>query len=485
VKGSPAKVLADPPDVNGSKSENRSLPERLPVRRIGLEQEFFLVDRRGAPQDLADPFLRRCREAAQAAGLDPRCFKAECAKGLLEIATQPSHGVEELAKEYLNNLHLALGVASDLGLALYPLGTYPLPIRPALRDDPSYAIKASTIGYERFLGAGRCAGTHLHLELPASTVWPDVKVALDAPLAVQRELLGLYNLATALDPALVALTRACPFYEGRADGFATRTVHYRGILGFEGLYADLREVGALSPYASRVEDLVDQQRARYRAWFAAMDLAGVERRLFAQAGGNLHRASWNPVRLSHHGTVEIRSMDANYPEMVLAVCALIRGAAERVRREQLEMRPSRGVLTLEPDEELLLVPTFSYLNGELLGAAATRGVLDQRVAAYVESVVGFAVPYLQKPEFVEPLGSTGSYTTTEGEILASFPDRGASVTREQGLWLVRESCRRLEEQVSSLRRRYDETLPGDGRKERAANVVWIRNSPTFSAGAES
>jgi gamma-glutamyl:cysteine ligase YbdK (ATP-grasp superfamily) len=485
VKGSPAKVLADPPDVNGSKSENRSLPERLPVRRIGLEQEFFLVDRRGAPQDLADPFLRRCREAAQAAGLDPRCFKAECAKGLLEIATQPSHGVEELAKEYLNNLHLALGVASDLGLALYPLGTYPLPIRPALRDDPSYAIKASTIGYERFLGAGRCAGTHLHLELPASTVWPDVKVALDAPLAVQRELLGLYNLATALDPALVALTRACPFYDGRADGFATRTVHYRGILGFEGLYADLREVGALSPYASRVEDLVDQQRARYRAWFAAMDLAGVERRLFAQAGGNLHKASWNPVRLSHHGTVEIRSMDANYPEMVLAVCALIRGAAERVRREQLEVRPSRGVLTLEPDEELLLVPTFSYLNGELLGAAATRGVLDQRVAAYVESVVGFAVPYLQKPEFVEPLGSTGSYTTTEGEILASFPDRGASVTREQGLWLVRESCRRLEEQVSSLRRRYDETLPGDGRKERAANVVWIRNSPTFSAGAES
>lgn len=83
-------MLADPPDVNGSKSENRSLPERLPVRRIGLEQEFFLVDRRGAPQDLADPFLRRCREAAQAAGFDPRCFKAECAKGLLEIATQPS-----------------------------------------------------------------------------------------------------------------------------------------------------------------------------------------------------------------------------------------------------------------------------------------------------------------------------------------------------------------------------------------------------------
>jgi gamma-glutamyl:cysteine ligase YbdK (ATP-grasp superfamily) len=477
-------VLAEPPNVDGSKSENRSLPEGLPIRRIGLEQEFFLVDSSGVLRDLADPFLRRCWEAARAEGIDPRCFKAECAKGLIEIATRPSYGIEELAKDYLNNLHLALGVASELGLALYPLGTYPLPIRPALRDDPSYAIKARTIGYERFLGAGRCAGTHLHLELPAGTVWPDVKAALDAPLAAQRELLGLYNLATALDPALVALTRACPFYEGRADGFATRTVHYRGILGFDGLYADLREVGGLSAYASRVEDLVDQQRERYRAWFAAMDLAGVERRLFAQTGGNLHRASWNPVRLSHHGTIEIRSMDANFPEMVLAVCALIRGAAERVRRERLEVRPKRGMLTLEPDGKVLHVPMFSYLSGELLGASVTGGVQDQRVEAYVDSVVKFASPYLEKPELIEPLGSSGNYRTTEYKVLESFPDLGASLTRDQGLSLVRDVCRRLTEQVSSLRPIYYETPPDDEHDPEAARVIYIRDSPTvFAKGA--
>jgi hypothetical protein len=185
MKGNPAKLLADTPSVDGSKSENRSLPERLPVRRIGLEQEFFLVDRSGVLRDLADPYLRRCREAAQAAGFDPRCFKAECVKSLVEISTLPSSGIEEVAKEYLNNLHLALGVASELGLALYPLGTYPLPIRPALRDDPSYAIKATTIGYERFLGAGRCAGTHLHLELPAGTVFRYSRM-MASPFAFMR-----------------------------------------------------------------------------------------------------------------------------------------------------------------------------------------------------------------------------------------------------------------------------------------------------------
>jgi gamma-glutamyl:cysteine ligase YbdK (ATP-grasp superfamily) len=480
-------MLVEAPNIAGPSREDGPLPgllsrgdspdERnagLPVRRIGLEQEFFLVDRRGAPRELADVFLRGCRRAARAEGLDPHCFKAESVRGLVEIITPPSDGVEEMARHYLNNLGLALGVASELDLALYPLGTYPLPINPALRDDPEYAVKASTIGHSRFSHAGRCAGVHLHLELPAGTAWPDVKGALDAPVAAQRELLGLYNLATALDPALVALTRACPFYQGRWDGAAARTAHYRGILGFDGLYTNLREVGGLSTYAGSVEDLVDQQSARSRAWFKAMDLAGVERRLFAQAGGNLHRISWNPVRLSHHGTVEIRSMDANFPEMVLAVCTLISAAAERVRREGLEVRPRRGILAIEPDGDLLLVPIFSYLNGELLAAAVTSGVLDRRVEAYVDSVVRFASPYLQNPQLIASLGSSGSYRTTEGEILESFPTQGAFVTRYQGLSLVRESCHRLNEQVSSLRRSYDAAPPDDERVRSPRGVFDIR-----------
>jgi hypothetical protein len=197
-------MLADTPNIDGSTRGSRPRPEGLPVRRMGHEQEFFLVDRKGELSDLADLFLWKCREAARARGLDPRCFVAESVKSLVEITTPPSYGVGQMARHYLDNLGLALEVASDLGLALYPLGTYPLPISPAVRDDPGYKIKASTIGHERFSHAGRCAGVHLHLELPSGTVWPDVKATLSAPLAAQRELLGLYNLATALDPALVA-----------------------------------------------------------------------------------------------------------------------------------------------------------------------------------------------------------------------------------------------------------------------------------------
>jgi hypothetical protein len=145
------------------------------------------------------------------------------------------------------------------------------------------------------------------------------------------------------------------------------------------------------------------------------------------------------------------------------------------------VRPCRGVLTLEPAGDLLFVPMFTYLNGELLAAAVTGGVLDRRVEAYVDSVVRFASPYLQRPELIEPLVSSGSYRTTESEVLESFPSHTASLTRDQGLSLVREACRRLKEQVSSLCARYDATIPGDDHDPGVARVIDIRASRTLSA----
>ena len=62
-----------------------------------------------------------------------------------------------------------------------------------------------------------------------------------------------------------------------------------------------------------------------------------------------------------------------------------------------------------------------------------------------------------------------------------FPGPGAFVTRDQGLSLVRESCRRMDEQVSSLRQEYDETPLGDERKPGDARVLDFRNSPSISA----
>jgi hypothetical protein len=99
----------------------------------------------------------------------------------------------------------------------------------------------------------------------------------------------------------------------------------------------------------------------------------------------------------------------------------------------------------------------------------------------VDSLVRFASPYLEETELVEPLGSSGNYKNTECEILASFPHRGASLTRDQGLSLVREACGQMHEQVSSLRRRYDGPPPRDQQDPEGARVVYIRKPPLVLA----
>jgi gamma-glutamyl:cysteine ligase YbdK (ATP-grasp superfamily) len=421
-------------------------------RRIGLEQEFFLVDGAGALSDQADEFLAHCREAARAEGLAAERFVEEGFRSLVEINTPPVHTAADLSRSYLKILNFALRAGRDLGIRLYPLATYPLPVTPVLRNEPRYGLQARTIGHGRFLHAGRCAGVHLHLELPAGTVDPDMVLSSEASAAAREELLNLYNLGTALDPALIALSHASPFYEGRAQGLASRTAFYRGsaFFGWEGLYTDLPVVGDLRPYARGVEELAERQLADYRAWLEAMDKAGVGSDLFPEMGDNVLAALWNQVRPNQHGTVELRGIDSNYPEVVLAIAALVSGAASRVRKEGLAVEPDDRTNAFRVDGGTLFVPGFTYLSKDLFYAAVTRGVEDLSIATYLDSIMEFIGPDVQGQgsehlERLKPPG--GPYQTTEAGILESRSSSDAALTRDEGLRLVREACDRLEEQV--------------------------------------
>jgi hypothetical protein len=416
---------------------------------VGLEQESFLVEESGLPSERADEFLERYREASEAEGAGEVCVAPEFVKGLVEISTPPVHTLAQLEREYLGNLRLALRAARSLGIRLYPLGTYPLPMRPAMRDEPDYQVQVRTVGPERFVHAGRCAGTHLHLELAEGTIDAGAGIAASAPTSARAEALNLYNLATALDPAMISLTRSCPFYEGVATGVASRTVRYRGSreFGWDGVYTDLAPVGALLPYARDVDQLVQGQFDRYGAWLEAMDEAGVERRHFVEAGGDLLRAAWNPVRLNRQGTIELRGMDSNYPDVTLKAAALVVGAADRVRREGLTVVPDDGVRAFEVDGETLRVPGFGYLGGELLRAAVTGGPESEEASAYVDSVLSFAGGEGRLAALRSHRAREGRYPTTEARILEGYAPHDAHLPEETGLRLVLEACDRLEAQA--------------------------------------
>ncbi|CAN5651686.1 hypothetical protein BH18ACT11_BH18ACT11_23310 [soil metagenome] len=437
--------------------------DRLLDRRAGLEQEFFLVEESGRPSERADEFLRSCQAMTKEESGSAACFAPEFVLGLVEVNTPPVYTLSDLEREYARNLEVAVRAARSLGLRLYPLGTYPLPLDPAAREGLDYRVQVSTVGPERFVDAGRCAGTHLHLELQAGTVDAGVGISATASGAAREEVLNTYNLATALDPALVALTRSCPYFEGRATGLAVRTVHYRGdaFFGWQGVYTNLPEVGALMPYADDAEHLIKQQFDRYEAWLAAMDRAGVERRQFAEAGGDVLRPAWNPVRLNRQGTLELRGMDSNYPDVTLTACALALGAADRVRRDGLEVVPDERANYFEVTGDVLRVPDFGRLGGELLYAAVTGGVNHEAISAYLDSILDLAGEDERLAGLRDHRSTTGVYPTTEAGILEDYSGSG-SLSEDKGLRLVLEACDELEAQVFRLgRSQHQEEEPAD------------------------
>ena len=182
-----------------------------------------------------------------------------------------------------------------------------------------------------------------------------------------------------------------------------------------------------------------------------MDRAGVERRLFAEAGGDLLRPAWNPVRLNRQGTLELRGMDSNYPEVTLTAAAMILGAADRMRRDGLEVVPDDGVRTFEIEAGVLRVPGFGRLGGELLQAAVTGGVNDESVATYLDSILEFAGVEDERLATLNRLRrTTGVYPTTEAGILEDYGSEIGQLSEGEGLCLVLKACEELETQVSGL-----------------------------------
>ena len=422
--------------------------------RLGLEQEFFIVDPEGFLSHRGDEFLAGCWDIAKQSDRSADCFAPEFVKSIVEINSVPVNNFKELTAEYLDLLQILLGVAKKLDLRVYPLSTYPLHTTPIIRNKPNYHLQVRTVGSGRFDNAAKCTGTHIHLDLPDDVVDRQIGVAYNSSPEARERVLSIYNLATAFDAAIISLSRACPFYEGEVAGKAMRTIHYRGSKRFawQGVYTNLQSVGGLMPYAETTQDMIRQLFDRYYNWLQAMDLAGVERQLFLDSGGELLTAGWNPIRLNSIGTVELRGSDSNYPQVTLALVALISEAANRVRQENITVRPKPGCKIFKLQGQELNVPEFDYLNNELLYAAVTEGIKNTAVKEYLDSILEFSCQndsevgnYLS--QFQTKLGE---YTTTEAQLLAKFPTTTGTISQSEGLALVRYCCDRLEEEVNYL-----------------------------------
>lgn len=416
------------------------------TRRIGLEQEIFVVEPNGEPSQRAEALVRACQARAGAAGLSPDNFTIEWVKNIIELNSPVADSPDGLADAYRRMLGVTWAAARELGVRLYPYAVYPIHLIPVIRDEMKFHVQVRTVGHERFVNAGRCAGVHLHLETPPRTIDARVGVGYEATAAARRELVNVYNFATALDPVMIALSRSCPFYEGQSTGLAYHTARYRGSVdyGWEGVYTHHPEVGALRPYAESPEHLAELQFERHHAWLSALDEADVERKLFFEAGGDLLASSWNPIRLNRHGTVELRNIDSNLPGIVLGLVRLVHRLHQRLLHEDLEVVPTRGAQTVTIENGRLCVPDFDHLHHHLLFAAVSEGLGDPAVFNYVDSVLDLARSDTDVGNLGPWMPSLADFRPTETRLLERYLPGSETLSREAGLQLVREACDEFE-----------------------------------------
>ena len=141
---------------------------------------------------------------------------------------------------------------------------------------------------------------------------------------------------------------------------------------------------------------------------------------------------------------------------------MILGAADRIRRDGLEVVPDEGVRSFEVTGDVLRVPGFGRLGGELLYAAVTSGAQDEAVAAYLDSILDLAGEDERLANLRCHRRTTGLYPTTEASILEDYDPKGDPLSEDEGLRLVLEACDELESEVLRLiRSQHQEEEPAD------------------------
>lgn len=314
-----------------------------PLMRIGIEIEYWLIDRDG---DLvpANEVIAACE------GVDP-----EMTDPLLEVKTPPCDSVEELTAVLTDRLGRAHDVAQSHDERLVPLGTplsdERLPQRSSTRLDVQRAVLGDDLDH-----AGHCAGTHIHFE--------------QASVADQLRVL------TALDPT-VALVNTAPYYRNRRIAACARPYVYRRLC-----YRSFPAHGRLWSYPESVAEWRERVETRFDTFVEAARDAGADRDAVESAFTPAD-ALWAPVCLRDDlGTVEWRAADAAPPLDLCRLAADVTGLLETAVEDGTRLEEGTHA-----DDGGLSLPPFGTLRGHV-DAAITRGLTAPRVGRYL-SGLGF------------------------------------------------------------------------------------------------
>ena len=359
---------------------------------IGLEVEFFILDKKGKIVDKADLILKRLNKKNHVLGSE---IVKEVGKSMIEVGSYPYESSIDTMQSLIKNIKTLIYTADGEGLRLCPLGAYPGKFNPKIRTDVRYKTKEKLIGKKRFTQAGTVCGFHLHSELPWG-VFDKKKLKLKKLINSKNKesLVNAYNFLIAADPAISTFMQSSPFYQGKKMGKDSRMLIYRGSQELDypdALYYNLPQFGGLPSYkhtGTNIITLIDQ---KYKEWFKLLKEAGITKTNLPKYKSILD-VGWPPVKINSHGTLEQRGMDMNHILIILSVSVLLRRILSAIQDQHYKVETS-DIAIKEPfklENKIIYIPPDIYVKNELQKASAYKGLENENLWYYCKRLLWLA-----------------------------------------------------------------------------------------------
>jgi len=356
----------------------------------GLEIEVQTLSMDGYVINESDKVISECRKTRK----DMKITK-ECSKSMVELGVFPSVRVKSTAMDLLENLQDMLDVAEKMDIVIYPLSVYPGQFQPIMRKKKWYEIQRKLLwGNYGMQLAGKTSAFHFHYTLPKGVF--DKKKKFLKPLVnskTKKTLIDSYNLAIAMDPALVTLFESSPMLNGKYLAKDSRVLIQRTGKAFpyKGIYSRQPKLAGLPIYKATLADLVYTIRKRHEELRIIFENNGLDPNLVSSYGKILE-FSWHAVRINKIGTLEQRSMDMNHPKYVIAGTVMLKYIFRKIQQDFLDVVASDVGLE-EPfkvEGNTVHIPPHTYVRKRLQYLSAYEGFENPEVRNYCRRFFSFA-----------------------------------------------------------------------------------------------
>lgn len=400
---------------------------------LGIEFELFTLDENGYMINGADRLINRVKKEHPEIEV-----KRECGKNMIEIVTPPHSEVPNVMLKAVEDFEKVVLCAKKEKLILYAYGTYPGIFTPEFHSAKRYNAQQKLLGKQRFNIGGRVIGLHIHYSLPWGVFNEYLKIIKPLINSKHKEsTVNIYNLCIAMDPALTTLSQSSPFYQGKYLAKDSRVVVYRGgeVLNYpQGLYANHPEFGALQNYKSTNHDILHLIAERFLSWGKMVKKAGYNVYSLTKHGSTLDN-TWNPVKINAHGTMEIRGMDMNHPDIIVAIAIIIKFVIKAVQEKFLQVVSTEAAINdpFKLDGQKILIPPDSYVINELQKFAAHEGLSNDKIYNYCQGLLRLAKEFIpeKRRHFLKPIEDILSKRQTASDrILGVANTMGITTNKE-------------------------------------------------------